>query len=110
MTTLSLVNQAEIEKDPSKLLYHYPSIPKMRYAKMVDKYYRALAIRAAEDAAKANQCLLVPARCINYKRKDLSKRVIIYGKSYYIMSIDDMTEIEIQKYRIVCEEVSEIAI
>lgn len=107
---LSLVNKDKLKKDPTKLLYLYPSMPKIRFAKQVDAYYRAQAIAAAELAAKANHCLLVPARCIHYKRRDQSKRVVIYGRSYYIMHKDDMTELEWAKYKIVCNESEEIAL
>lgn len=106
----SLINETVVAKDPTKLLYLYPSMPKIRYAKMVDSYYKAQAILAAEKAAKANNCLLVPARCIHYKRRDQSRRITIYGRSYYIMPIDDMTDLELAKYKAVCEEQGEIAI
>jgi len=108
---LSLINPEKLEKDPTKLLYLYPSMPKIRYAKQVDAYYKAQAIAAAEKVAKANGCLLVPTKCIHYKRKDQSKRVVIYGRSYYIMSRDDMTDLEWEKYKIFCEnESDEIAL
>ena len=107
---LSLVNANQLEKDPTKLLYLYPSMPKIRYAKQVDNYYRAQVIAAAEQAAKLNHCLLVPARCIHYKRRDQSKRMVLFGRSYYILRKDDMTELEIEKYKAVCEVESEIAL
>ena len=107
---LSLIDPEVVAKDPTKLLYLYPSVPKIRYAKMVDNYYRAQAILAAEKAAKANHCYLVPARCINYKRRDQSKRIVLYGRSYYVMSMDEMTDVEMAKYKAVCDVQSEIAI
>lgn len=77
---------------------------------MVNVYYRAQAIAAAEKAAKANHCLLVPARCIHYKRRDQSKRIVLYGRSYYIMHKDDMTDLEWAKYKAVCEDSEALAL
>jgi len=98
---LSLINHLEL-KNVERLTYHYPSMPLLRYQKLAKEYHQKLAIKAAEDAAKANNCFLLPVSCIHYKRRDPSKRIVINGKSYYLMHVDDITQLEIEKLKAVC--------
>ena len=99
---LSLIDNDVLNKNPKNLVYLYPSMPKIRLAEKMETYYRAQTIRAAEQAAFTISSLLVPASCIHYKRRDQNKRVVLFGRSYYIVRRDQMTYLEMQKYVDAC--------
>lgn len=104
---LSLVKEVP---DVTKLPYLYPKMPLLRYKKMAHEYYKKVALKAAEEVAKANDCFLLPACCMNYKRRDPKKRVSIYGKNYYAVSYDEITPLEYEKYKLLCEDVESWAV
>lgn len=102
MERLSLVADAKIERDPRKLAYLYPSMPLRRYKELVDEYYRNLALRAAEQMAQMSGCVLLPSACVHHKRRDPARRLMLFGRTYYSVPEDEMTELEHAKYQSFC--------
>lgn len=95
----SLVDVGVIRRDPRKLSFLAPKLPLSRFRALTDEYYRACAIKAAEEVANIAGQLLVPSGCMSKKRRDPARRLMIFGRTYYVLSLDEMTPIEIQKYR-----------
>lgn len=103
MTNLSLVSHDRIQKDPRKLAYLYPKMPVGRYKEQTDEYYRLMALKSAEDTAKASNALLVPSTCLHRRRRDPQRRVMLFGRTYYVVPQDDLTEMDLEKYKLACE-------
>ncbi|WP_298737657.1 hypothetical protein [uncultured Chitinophaga sp.] len=101
---LSLVANEKIERDPRKLAYLYPKMPVGRYKDLVDEYYRNTTLRAAEQIAQMSGCILVPSRCLNHKRRDSSRRLMVLGYAYYNIPEDELTDLERAKYIELCAE------
>lgn len=102
MTNLSLVDSDRLQKDPRKLAFLYPKMSVGHFKNQVDEYYRLITIKAAEEAAKAANSLLLPSGCLNHRRRDPKRRLMIFGKNYYVIPLDDVTDLEIAKYKLVC--------
>lgn len=102
MQSLSLVPSKSIAKDPTKLAYLYPRMPVGRYKEQTDTYYRAMTIRAVEEALKPFGAVLIPSKCVHHKRRDPERRIMIYGRTYYTVQADTMTDLEAAKYAIMC--------
>lgn len=102
LSNLSLVNPQKIAKDPRKLAYLYPRMPASRYKLRTDDFYRCLTLKIAEDVAAAAGCVLIPATCIHYRRRDPARRVRINGHNYYVMPRDCLTRLEKKKYEDAC--------
>lgn len=95
---LSLVSNKKLEKDPRKLPYLYPHMPLLRYVKKAEEYHRGLTIKAAEDIAKMFDAILLPSKCVHQGRRDPERRIMIYGKNYYLRNLSDLTKTEKRKY------------
>lgn len=104
MTNLSLVANERILKDPRKLAFLYPKMPVGRYKEQTDEYYRLLTLKAAEEVAKASNGILLPSSCLHRRRRDPARRVMIFGRTYYVVPEDDVSEMEKEKYKLVCAE------
>lgn len=96
---LSLIPDGYKQKDPRALLYHFPSLPKVKYAKLIDKFYYYKALEAVENAAKKMGYILLPRQCMHWQRKKnyADRKVIILGKSFYMMKREELTESEEKK-------------
>lgn len=107
-SSLSLVDQTKIEKDCRNLIYLYPNMSAFTYRKIADDYYRNKCLKALEIAAAINDNLVVPANCLHWQRKKrhADKKISLFGKSYYVLHPDDLTELELKKYEIYCAEVA----
>lgn len=102
MVHLSLVADAKIERDPRKLAYLYPKMPLRRYKELVDEYYRNLTLRAAEQLAHMSGCVLLPSACVHHRRRDPARRMMLFGRTYYSVPEEELTELEQAKYLILC--------
>lgn len=97
---LSIVPAKKIQKDPRNFAYLYPSMPLYKYKDAVQDWYRLKCIKALEEVAAMQDKFVVPAECIHWHRKKRfgSKRVELFGRSYYILAEIEMTENEKTKY------------
>lgn len=102
MTNLSLVASESLQRDPRKLAFLYPTIPASRYKALTDEHYRLLTIKAAEDAARASGGILMPSTCLHRRRREPERRLMIFGRTYYVIPADELTEMEIEKYKLAC--------
>lgn len=101
---LSLVVNERIRRDPRKLAYLHPRLPLSRYKEQTDEYYQELALKAAEDAARAAGAVLVPSTCLHRRKRQSERRTMIYGRTYYVYQLDDLTPMELEKYKLACED------
>lgn len=93
METLSIAKR--FDRDPRKLAYLCPRLPLWRYKEIVEDWHRAAAIRAAEEVARMFGAYLLPASCVHHKRRRSDRRLMIYGRNYYVMQ--ELTALERQK-------------
>lgn len=104
----TIVPQEALKKgDPQKILYHFPSIHPVKYIKMSRDYHFWKAVSLCESAAKMAGRVLVPGNCIHWERKARTykdRRVSIYGKPYFILSLEEMTQAEKDKYELALAE------
>lgn len=96
----SIVPQSKIDKDPRNLAYFYPRMPVTKYAKMTNEYFYWRMVLVAEDVARLEGKLLIPAECLHWERKKkLSERMVnVFKKSFYLMTDDELTNKEREKY------------
>lgn len=101
---LSLVDYKAIEKDPRNLPYLYPSMTIYHYKQRTEKYYRNVSLKAFEEVAQLEGKIVVPASCLHWERKKrmADQKVTLLGKTYYVMYLDDMTDLEYKKYELFC--------
>lgn len=95
----SLVRPEQISRDPRKLAFLNPKMPARTYKKRTDEYYRLICIRILERMAGMNNEILLPASCVHHRRRDPERRLLAFGKNYYVFSANELTEIEWMKYR-----------
>lgn len=100
----SLVDQTKLDKDPRKLPYFYPRMPAIRYKQLSEDYYHALTLKAIEQAAKALNGYIVPAICVHHRRRHPERRISIFGRVYYAIPADDITELELAKYKAILKK------
>lgn len=96
--------------DPRQLLYHYPTMPVIRYAKLAADFYQDQLLRLAEDLAARQGFILVPASCLSWRKKQeiASERQVSIGKhSYYMMRHDEMTQSAQRKLQAYIEDLQE---
>lgn len=101
---LSLVKPETLQKDPRKLPYMYPKMPVIRYKELSEQYHRTLTLQAAEQIGAMFGAVLVPSSCINHKRRRADRRMMIYGRTYYVLERDELTDVEWAKYTAVTAE------
>lgn len=94
----SLVDRSKISRDPRKLAYLYPSMPVRRYKELTEDYHRSMTLAAIEQVARMMHCVLMPASCIHHDRRRPDRRMQLHGRTYYVVEIDDVTELEWAKY------------
>ncbi|OIJ07622.1 hypothetical protein BKP35_18210 [Anaerobacillus arseniciselenatis] len=95
------------DRDPRSLLFNFPSMPKVKFAKMMNEFYFYKALEAVEEAANKLGFILVPRICMHWKRcRDYSedRKVKVVGKTYFMMKFREMTENEILKLENYLEE------
>lgn len=74
-------------------------MPGYRLLAVADEFYKGRAIQAAEDVASLFGAVLVPAPCIHQRRRRPDRRVMIFGRTYYVLEPDELTQMEYAKYQ-----------
>jgi hypothetical protein len=96
---LSIVDEKKLQRDPRRLAFLRPNLPLFRFREMTDDYYKSMCLKAAEEVAMICGNVLVPSSCMNKKRRDPQRRVMLFGRTYYILHESEMTNVEKEKYR-----------
>ncbi|MBU8905585.1 hypothetical protein [Desertibacillus haloalkaliphilus] len=107
LENLSLIPDNYKDRDPRNLLYHFPSMPKVKFAKLMNKFYYFKALEAVEEAARKNGFILVPFQCMHWKRKKdyaLDRKVKCCGRSFFMMKVSELTSSEKNKLIAFLEE------
>lgn len=98
----SVVPDGYRDKDPRTLLYHYPSMPKILYAKKMQEFCFFYALEAAEQVAHRQGFLLVPYECIHWSRKKMfsaeGRKIKIGRRSYFLLRPNELTVTEKEKF------------
>lgn len=86
-------------KDPRALLYHFPSLPIVKYAKLMQKYSFNQALEAAESVANYSGYLLLPSACMHWQRvkNHFERRVKVGKNTFYLMRDYELTRSEKNK-------------
>lgn len=111
MTNYSIVPQGRC-RDPRQLLYHYPSIPVVRYAQLVAEFHHIQMLRLAEDIAHKQGFLLVPASVLHWRQKQeiAAERQVTVGKQvFYMMRKTELSKRALEKLQEYLEELREEA-
>lgn len=88
------------KRDPRSLLYHYPSLPIVKYAKLMQEYMHNSMLKLAQDMADQLCYVLVPASCIHWERvKKIGndRRVRVGRHNFYLLLENEMTKTEVKK-------------
>lgn len=110
MYKYSLVPSDFREKDPRNLPYHFPSIPVVKYAKLMQEFCYFAQLEAAENAAKKAGFILLPFNCMHWQRRKqfTEERKIKIGKySFFMMKVNELTDSERTKLDDYLEELHE---
>lgn len=105
----SIVPEGFRESDPRSLLYHYPSLPVVKYAKLMQRYSHLQALDVAEDLSMRQGYVLLPSSCIHWERVRKygpERRIKIGRYSYYLMRLKEMTDSELAKLKNYIEEMN----
>lgn len=102
MNNLSLVDPNQLQKDPRKLAFKFPKMPVIRYKELTEIFHRSLTIIAVEKVVKMLGCVLMPAPCVHHDRRRADRRLMIHGRTYYVIEIDEVTDLEWAKYQARC--------
>lgn len=102
MMPLSLVDSNRLKKDPRRLAYLYPKMPVGRYKELTEDYHRSITIQTMEHISAMFDAVLLPASCVHHKRRRPERRILLYGRSYYVFDVEDLTDLERAKYRALC--------
>ncbi|GBK66280.1 hypothetical protein PbDSM24746_62840 [Paenibacillus macerans] len=97
---MTIIPEGKLKHDPQRLLYHFPSINKVKYTKLSQEFYFWHSVSVAEETARMFGRLLVPARCLHWERKTrlADRRLQIGKKSVYVAALEELTEVEKRKY------------
>lgn len=96
----SILPDAFHNKDPRNLLYHFPSLPKVKFAKIMRKFCFFKQLEVAEEMAHKLGYILVPFECMNWQRKknfSNDRKVKIGRNSYFMMNVNELNKNEINK-------------
>jgi len=100
------VDNTKLEKDPRKLAFLFPSMPVARYKIQTEEYYKLLCLRTIEQVVQMQDAVLLPSSCVHQKRRDPSRRISLFGRSYYVVPVNQLTATEAEKYQNYCIELS----
>lgn len=99
--TYSVIPNKFKDKDPRQLLYHFPSLPAVKLAKMYQDYCFFKQLQVAEDMAKKLGYILVPFECMHWQRKKAfgnDRKVKVGRNSYFMMKQNELTRSEEKKF------------
>lgn len=105
----SIVPKEFEKKDPRQLLYHFPSLPVVKYAKLMQVYSFNTTVKVAEELANRQGYVLLPFKCIHWQRaQKFSERRLKIGKNtFYLMQLKELTGNEKSKMIDYIEEVNQ---
>jgi hypothetical protein len=105
----SIVPNSKIQKDVTKLPFHFPSFPLVKYCKLSAEYHFWKAVRMLEQAVQQNGKILVPTSCLHWKRKKQFQGNIlhVYGRSFYQLAPEELSRAERTKYDQVVASIEE---
>lgn len=98
------------DKDPRALLYHYPSLPIVKYAKLMQVYMHNAMLQVAQEIADNLDYILVPARCMHWERvKKIGsgRRVRVGRHNFYLLKEKEMTKAEIRKLLLYMDQIND---
>ena len=109
---LTIVPANYKEKDPRQLAYNFPNFIRdteqglVIYNKYVQKFIYFQGVEAAETVAKMFGCILVPTRCIHWRRTKLftDRRVAVGREAFYIVKKHELIKNEIDRLKEYIEE------
>ncbi|KAF0994414.1 hypothetical protein V2J23_00790 [Geobacillus thermoleovorans] len=103
----SLVPEHYKDKDPRTLLYHFPSIPVVKFAKITQRFYFFKQLEVAQDIANRLGYILVPSVCMHWERVKTfaDRRVRIGRNSFFMMRPNELTELEHRKLQDYLDEI-----
>lgn len=106
---ISILPKNYKRNDPRQLLYHFPNLPIVKYAKLMQKYSFHQALAVAEDIAHKHNKILVPYSCIHWQRRQKyqDRRIKIGRNSFYMMNYSEMTQSEKAKLKSYLEDLEE---
>src|SRR5690625_1345195 len=110
MTNISIIPKHANQTDPRQLLYHYPSMSAIRYAKLSSNFYHWKMVEIAEELARIQNMLLVPSPVLHWRKKqDIEeKHKIKIGKHmYYLVEPEKLTKSEKNKLKEYIEGLNE---
>lgn len=90
---LSILPERKLD-DPRTLLYFYPKMPAVRFAKLITDFHNDEKLRMAEAIANSLGAFLVPSGCLHWRfRKNYSDRMVQVGyQTYYTLKREEMTD------------------
>lgn len=104
----SVVPAGYRDKDPRTLLYFYPSMPKVLYAKKMATFAFYYALDAAEQVAHRLGYVLVPYECLHWARRKTfaaqGRKIKIGRRTYYLMRQNEFTKNEKRKFDLYLSE------
>lgn len=72
--------------NPYAVLYHTPSLPAVKFAKMALEWHREKELKNLDIISAALGGSLIPAKSMNwYQKKKAQARVTIGHKAYYVV-------------------------
>lgn len=98
----SLIPPTFKDRDPRTLVYHFPSMPSIKVAKMYQEYTFYKQLQVAEEMAQNMGYILIPYKCIHQKRREkfsYNRKIKIGRNSYFMIALNEMTRIEKQKFK-----------
>lgn len=107
MQEYSIVPAQYKKKDPRALLYHYPNLPIVKYAKLMQQFSFFQALEVAEDLANRQGYILLPWTCMHWQRAKLygrDRKVKIGRNSFFMMKLDELTKSEREKLELYIQE------
>ncbi|OIJ22058.1 hypothetical protein BKP45_05115 [Anaerobacillus alkalidiazotrophicus] len=102
MHHFSVVPERYKDKDPRALLYHFPSLPKVKFAKLMAQFTYYKQLEVAEDLANRQGYILLPFVCMHWQRRGQftpDRKVKIGRNSFFMMKINELTKSEEFKFK-----------
>ncbi len=96
MQHFSVVPVKYKDKDPRALVYHFPSMPIVKFAKLMAQFTYYKQLEVAEDLANRQGYILLPFNCMHWQRRGQfpERKVKIGRNSFFMMKITELTKSE----------------
>lgn len=112
MSEMTLVPDKFKDRDPRTLLYHFPHMPVIKYAKLMQEYTFYKLLKTAEQVAKMNGYILIPYSCMNWQRRANfaeQRKIKVNNHSFFMMKYEELTNSERKKLDQYLSELHETA-